>query len=176
VKWSTRIPPTVSTPNSKEREPGAALGGEDLVGRVRRSRFVWRTTSFVSALPMISVGMALAMVRSGPTLGRRAERLGKPQTFTRVIPRLRAVEPIAPPLTSRGARFILTPKGMKLRDVKRALKRRNCSVVSDTGDHTKWVCPCGDHAANIPRHKEISPGVVKDTITRMKCLPEGWLR
>jgi hypothetical protein len=28
----------------------------------------------------------------------------------------------------------------------------------------------------IPRHNIISPGVVRDTINRMECLPEGWLQ
>jgi hypothetical protein len=42
--------------------------------------------------------------------------------------------------------------------------------------HQKWVCPCGKHSANIPRHRYISPGVVADTIKRMDCLPGGWLQ
>jgi hypothetical protein len=67
------------------------------------------------------------------------------------------------------------PKGMKLRQVIRALRRSGC-VKLDGTEHEKWVCPCGEHSANIPRHREISPGVVGDTIKRMACLPEGWLQ
>jgi hypothetical protein len=65
---------------------------------------------------------------------------------------------------------------MRLRDVNRALARAGCSVKADTGNHTKWICPCGQHTANIPRHNTVSPGVVASTMTRMACLPKGWLQ
>jgi hypothetical protein len=68
-------------------------------------------------------------------------------------------------------------KPMKRRDVNRALRRNGCVIKNDKGRHTTWVCPCGgQHTADIPRHLEISSGVVGDTIGRMKCLPEGWLQ
>jgi len=67
-------------------------------------------------------------------------------------------------------------KAMKRRDVIRALRQQGCHEAADTGKHTKWRCPCGQHSANIPRHQDISPGVVRDTIQRMTCLPEGWLQ
>jgi hypothetical protein len=65
---------------------------------------------------------------------------------------------------------------MKLRDVVRALTTQQCTTRSDDGNHTKWICPCGRHSANIPRHRIVSPGVVRDTIKRLDCLPEGWLQ
>ncbi len=67
-------------------------------------------------------------------------------------------------------------KGMRRREVVRALRKRKCEIDSDSGKHTKWKCPCGQHSANIPRHTDISPGVVADTIKRMVCLPKGWLQ
>ena len=67
-------------------------------------------------------------------------------------------------------------KAMKLRDVERALLASGCSIKSDRGAHTKWLCPCGAHSANIPRHTTISPGVVANTVKRMSCLPGGWLQ
>lgn len=66
--------------------------------------------------------------------------------------------------------------GMKLHDVVQKLRQHGCIVKSDDGSHTKWACPCGQHTANVPRHREISPGVIRDTIKRMACLPEGWLQ
>jgi hypothetical protein len=50
--------------------------------------------------------------------------------------------------------------------------------MSDDGPHTTWQCPssCGHHTADIPRHVDISPGVIRDTINRMTCLPKGWLQ
>lgn len=56
---------------------------------------------------------------------------------------------------------------MKLRDVVRALTTQLCTIRSDDGSHTKWICPCGRHSANIPRHRIVSPGVVRDTIKRL---------
>jgi hypothetical protein len=68
------------------------------------------------------------------------------------------------------------PRPMRLQDVIRALTRAGCLVKAETGPHTKWVCPCGRHSANIPRHNVVSPGVVGSTSKRMACLPEGWLQ
>jgi hypothetical protein len=67
---------------------------------------------------------------------------------------------------------------MKRRDVERALTATGCQPKPGSGrsPHSKWRCPCGQHSANIPRHTDISPGVVADTIKRMACLPEGWLQ
>lgn len=67
-------------------------------------------------------------------------------------------------------------KAMRRRDAERALRAQDCTVLSDTGPHTKWGCPCGQHSANLPRHSVISPGVVKDTQARMACLEKGWLQ
>lgn len=67
-------------------------------------------------------------------------------------------------------------KGMRLRDTEAALLAQGCRVLSDRGPHTKWGCPCGQHSANIPRHTTVTPGVVRDTIRRMACLPKGWLQ
>jgi hypothetical protein len=44
------------------------------------------------------------------------------------------------------------------------------------GDHQKWYCPCGRHIAVIVEARIVSPGVVRDTIKKLACLPEGWLR
>lgn len=65
---------------------------------------------------------------------------------------------------------------MKRNDVRSALLRNDCRILSDDGSHTKWGCPCGKHTAPVPRHKDISPGVVRSIQTRMACLPEGWLQ
>lgn len=70
-------------------------------------------------------------------------------------------------------------KPMPRRAVDRALKKSKCKIRKpDTGPHTTWQCPCGQHDCDIPRgnSKDISPGVIRDTIDRMKCLPKGWLQ
>ena len=68
---------------------------------------------------------------------------------------------------------------MKRRDVEAALRASGCEPAesSGRGDHEKWFCSCGArHSANIPRHRESSPGVVESTIERLACLPKGWLQ
>src|SRR5258708_2791163 len=47
---------------------------------------------------------------------------------------------------------------MSLRAVNRALRRAGCSVKATSGNHVKWICPCGQHSANIPRHVTVSVG------------------
>ena len=76
----------------------------------------------------------------------------------------------------RGTRLIAMAKAMRLREVNQALRRAGCLVRATSGGHTKWICPCGQHSANIPRHVTVSPGVVASTIKRMACLPGGWLQ
>jgi predicted RNA binding protein YcfA (HicA-like mRNA interferase family) len=65
---------------------------------------------------------------------------------------------------------------MKLRDIQRALTAAGCMSVSDDGKHTKWRCPCGNHVTAVPRHREISPGVVRNLINDLGCLAKGWLQ
>jgi predicted RNA binding protein YcfA (HicA-like mRNA interferase family) len=65
---------------------------------------------------------------------------------------------------------------MKLRDVQRALAAARCQQLSDDGSHTKWGCPCGRHTTAVPRHRDISPGVVRNIARDLECLPKGWLQ
>jgi predicted RNA binding protein YcfA (HicA-like mRNA interferase family) len=71
---------------------------------------------------------------------------------------------------------MLMVKEMKRREVERKLSKQGCVVLSEDGIHTKWGCPCGEHTAAIPRHREISPGVIRNTIRDLECLPKGWLQ
>ncbi len=65
---------------------------------------------------------------------------------------------------------------MKYRDIQRALRDNECLLKSTRGSHEKWVCPCGRHTVSIVYSTTVSPGVVRDAIKRMACLPEGWLQ
>ncbi|MER7433579.1 type II toxin-antitoxin system HicA family toxin [Pseudonocardia alni] len=64
---------------------------------------------------------------------------------------------------------------MELRDVERALRAHGCRVLSESGPHTKWGCPCGARTTPVPG-TAISPGVVRSIGKRMECLPKGWLQ
>jgi hypothetical protein len=69
-------------------------------------------------------------------------------------------------------------KAMKYRDMEGALLRNNCTWRQGKGDHIVWYCPakCGKHMAVVTQARIVSPGVVADTMTKLACLPEGWLQ
>jgi hypothetical protein len=63
------------------------------------------------------------------------------------------------------------------RSLVKALVANECAKVSERGRHEKWVCSCQDaHKTAVPRHSEISPGVARNIINDLECLPEGWLQ
>jgi predicted RNA binding protein YcfA (HicA-like mRNA interferase family) len=65
---------------------------------------------------------------------------------------------------------------MKRRDVEAALRAIGATVLRDRGNHTVWACACGQHIAPVPRHSEITPGVVGSIQKQMACAQEGWLQ
>lgn len=67
-------------------------------------------------------------------------------------------------------------KGMKFRDIERALLANGCTWRDGKGSHVVWYCPCGQHLVPVQRHREVSPGVVGDVIKKLACLAEGWLQ
>lgn len=67
-------------------------------------------------------------------------------------------------------------KEMKRRDVETALNAQNCRVLRNRGDHVVYACPCGQHQFQLPKHNRTSPGVVRDAIQKLACLPKGWLQ
>jgi hypothetical protein len=66
-------------------------------------------------------------------------------------------------------------KEVRYRVPERALLARGCTSRSGKGDHVVWYCPCGRHIAVAVRARVVSPGVVQDIVTKLACLPEGWL-
>lgn len=65
---------------------------------------------------------------------------------------------------------------MRRRLLEKYLRAAGCQKhTPDKGPHTKWVCPCGAHTFPLPRHNEVSPGVVADARKKLTCLPKGWL-
>jgi hypothetical protein len=67
-------------------------------------------------------------------------------------------------------------KAMSYRDMERALRKYGCTWRQGKGDHVKWYCPCGQHLAVVRQARVVSPGVVRDTVAKLACLPEGWLQ
>ncbi|MBA3278428.1 MAG: type II toxin-antitoxin system HicA family toxin [Geodermatophilaceae bacterium] len=65
---------------------------------------------------------------------------------------------------------------MKHREVVKALRSHGLRSEPGKGSHVKWYCPCGRHMVSIPGHTTVSPGVIRDCIKKLTCLPEGWLQ
>ncbi len=66
-------------------------------------------------------------------------------------------------------------EGVKYRDMAKALTDVGCTARPGKGDHEKWFCPCGRHKTVITKPGNVSPGVVRQAVQRLSCLPEGWL-
>jgi hypothetical protein len=67
-------------------------------------------------------------------------------------------------------------KAMHYRDMARALADNGCTPREGKGDHIKWYCLCGKHMAVVTEARIVSPGVVRDSIAKLACLPKGWLQ
>jgi hypothetical protein len=65
---------------------------------------------------------------------------------------------------------------MTYRVVRAALIAHDCTWRQGKGDHVVWFCPCGQHQAVVPTARTTSPGVIRDLIRKLACLPEGWLQ
>jgi len=71
---------------------------------------------------------------------------------------------------------IIMVTSMSYWSVASSLRRHGCTSTMGKGDHEKWYCPCGQHMTVITRSPTVSPGVVRQAIARMACLPKGWLQ
>jgi predicted RNA binding protein YcfA (HicA-like mRNA interferase family) len=65
---------------------------------------------------------------------------------------------------------------MRRREVERALATQGRTLLRERGGHDVDRGPCGEHSFPLPRHRTISPGVVRNAMACVPCLPEGWLR
>jgi len=79
---------------------------------------------------------------------------------------------------TEGDGTVATVKPMAKRLVVRALAVQGRYKVSERGIHEKWRCPptCGKHTTSVPRHNEVTAGVVGNLIRDLACLPKGWLQ
>ena len=67
-------------------------------------------------------------------------------------------------------------KAIRYRTLERKLRKLGCTSRVGKGDHAVWYCPCGKHTAVTINSRLVSPGVVRDLVAKLACLPEGWLR
>ncbi len=66
-------------------------------------------------------------------------------------------------------------KSISDRDLAKALAVAGCTAKPGKGDHEKWCCPCGQHMTVITKPGIVSPGLVRQAVQRLSCLPKGWL-
>jgi len=66
-------------------------------------------------------------------------------------------------------------KAISYRDLAKALSAAGCTAKQGKGDHEKWFCPCGQHMTVITKPGIVSPGLVRQAVQRLSCLPKGWL-
>lgn len=64
-------------------------------------------------------------------------------------------------------------KSQKKRDVMKVLKANGWELVRSTGSHEWREGPNGQGEA-IPRHNEISAGVVAKLAKKLETFPDGW--
>lgn len=69
-------------------------------------------------------------------------------------------------------------KAMKRRDMLKSFAANGVLFKRQgKGDHDVWECSCGqDHQAVLTDTHEISPGLVRQAIQNLSCLPKGWLQ
>ncbi|MFK0009918.1 type II toxin-antitoxin system HicA family toxin [Paenarthrobacter sp. NPDC090520] len=64
-------------------------------------------------------------------------------------------------------------KAQKKRDVLKVLKANGWQLVRTTGGHEWWEGPDGQ-GEPIPRHNEISPGVIRKLAKKLSDVPPNW--
>ncbi|MBD7980119.1 type II toxin-antitoxin system HicA family toxin [Oerskovia merdavium] len=67
------------------------------------------------------------------------------------------------------------PKPQKYRDVIEALKANGWVLLRDgKGSHELWGLPDESQKASIPRHGEVSAGIVGQLIKKLDQAPQNW--
>jgi len=50
------------------------------------------------------------------------------------------------------------------------------TLLREGGEHSIFGCACGQHQTAVPRHTEISAGVVGSIQKQIECAEKGWLQ
>jgi predicted RNA binding protein YcfA (HicA-like mRNA interferase family) len=65
---------------------------------------------------------------------------------------------------------------MKRRDVIKRLTDIGATLLREGGEHSIYRCACGLHQTALPRHSEITAGVVGSIQKQIECQEKGWLQ
>ncbi|WP_396129970.1 type II toxin-antitoxin system HicA family toxin [Agromyces aerolatus] len=60
------------------------------------------------------------------------------------------------------------------REVEQFLAASGWRVLRSKGGHDVWGSPNGSDSLAIPRHSRVSPGVVRQIITKLPNAPRSW--
>lgn len=67
---------------------------------------------------------------------------------------------------------------MHYRELANTLEAHGCTSRATTtirADLEVWHCPCGQHLTVLAPPDRVSPGLVREAILRLECLPDNWL-
>lgn len=65
-------------------------------------------------------------------------------------------------------------KEIKRKEAEAELSKAGWIVIRQTGKHDVWASPDRTATVAVPRHKTVSPGVVRQIAKRLPTTPNGW--
>ncbi|PFG30626.1 type II toxin-antitoxin system HicA family toxin [Paramicrobacterium agarici] len=65
-------------------------------------------------------------------------------------------------------------RAVKYREVRKFLEESGWVQIRTTGSHTHWQGPDGNGRLSVPRHRTVSPGVIRQIITVIPEYPKSW--
>jgi predicted RNA binding protein YcfA (HicA-like mRNA interferase family) len=65
-------------------------------------------------------------------------------------------------------------KEIKTKQAERELSKAGFAVIRTSGGHTVWASPDGKQTIAVPRHRTLSPGVVRQIAKLLPAVPPEW--
>ncbi|MDD1478513.1 type II toxin-antitoxin system HicA family toxin [Arthrobacter sp. H16F315] len=65
-------------------------------------------------------------------------------------------------------------KEIKRKDAEAELIKAGWRIIRQSGKHDVWASPDGAVTVAVPRHRTISPGVVRQIAKTLPTTPSGW--
>ncbi|MDE8671027.1 MULTISPECIES: type II toxin-antitoxin system HicA family toxin [Micrococcaceae] len=65
-------------------------------------------------------------------------------------------------------------KEIKRKEAEAELTKAGWRIIRQTGKHDVWASPDGTVTVAVPRHRTISPGVVRQIAKGLPTTPSGW--
>ncbi|MUK01625.1 addiction module toxin, HicA family [Vibrio cholerae] len=65
-------------------------------------------------------------------------------------------------------------KEIKTKQAERELTKAGFAVIRTSGGHTVWASADGKQTIAVPRHRTVSPGVVRQIAKVLPSVPPDW--